>query len=540
MSYIYSLQKNFPNELNLDQLTTLIGSSNIQQFLSCINIIDDNVEIMFNSTLDSDDLNTLNTLISQYVYAENAKINLITTGTYGTNVDVTIAPTSNRILVLPNISENLSKSHNTIVDVNGGGDYISISDAFKDGKISIFVRSGIYVETNDIIIPDRGKIEGEANGKVIIVFLGPYSMKIDGSNGNKEISGLINITKDSNDITGVETKFTKISIGDFIMIGNSYYTINNIIDDTHLTILEKYCGRTMTEQTYMAQSMISGVNINNIIISSSTTIGLFIRAVRYMTIKDIAVDGCYENIKIMDSGDSCIDTMIIANGKNVGISIDNCLDILCNSLNIFNNIGCGIKIHGNCNCIILNACSCTCNGNSGFYVDDTSNCINFTDCIAKQNASKGFEMTTNTDNIIIENSISQHNDGTGMYLDGSHNIISDCVIEYNNGNGLNPGNHGIVQGCQLRGNMNNGIFLDFRHDTVICNNRCSENGENGIYNNGDNNILSVNRCMSNTECGIKISKTSSNNIITSNNLSGNIENNFNDLGIGTINSNNII
>jgi len=191
-NYIYNITDDFTNatKVNSNQLQSEINADyNISVNVSYINQVKDtnNVEVFFPTALSPSQKTALDSLVSSYTYT---------------------APVQPSKVV----------SHQVVVsnDPNNPGDYSSISEAFDAGEESVLVRHGIYYESSDIIIQDAGQLSGEIQGKTIIVFTGPYSIKIDGSGGVKEDIGTISITHNTDIVTGVGTTFTNLSSEQFI------------------------------------------------------------------------------------------------------------------------------------------------------------------------------------------------------------------------------------------------------------------------------------------------------------------------------------
>lgn len=557
-TYTYSITSDFGGNLNPSQLVSQITNNiTITTSLSHINTDSDVVHIVFDSTLSPPELSELNSLISSYAYLESPKLVFETSGDFGTVANINISQTENRTLFLPDVSDTIlgqtntatlsgktilcsantvSKSQQTIVDLSGNGDFTLLSAAIAAGRTSILIRSGTYVETTDINIPNKATIIGEANGQVAIVFVGAYTMKIDGSGGVKETTGTISISNNSSSVSGSGTTFTNLSPGAYILIGNNFYEIGSIQSDTALTLTMNYIGNNVSDDEYLAQNMLTGITVQNLIIANSSSTGLFIRAVKHTTVRSVSVTGCSPNILVEDSGDSSLNTMIVSNGTGHGVNVRSSYDFVCNTLNIFNNTGNGLNISGKTLCTDIVGLSITCNGGCGINAEDTSSCLLIRGTVSKQNFVDGIHTTSTTSELDIKGCIIVSNGSNGISCEGYKNIVANCVIEKNGGYGIDAGDKGIVQGNQCNDNGGVGIIIS-ENNNIIFGNRCVEN-TTGILCSSSNNIVNSNNCYVN-DIGINISVSAVDTIVTNNQINGNTTSNYINNGTGTINNNNI-
>lgn len=512
-SYTYTISGDFTNASQVNINTLQIDVTNdatVSVDLDYITHSGDDITIQFPSALSAGQKTGLDDLISAYTY-------------------VAIPPPT----VSPEYQAVVSQ------DVNYPGDYTTIGAAFSAGKISVFVRSGTYVETSDINIPDRGKIMGETNGQVIVVLAAGCSLRADGSGGTKEVNGTISITHNTTAVTGSGTTFTNLSVGNFILIGNSYFQIDTITNDTSLDLVDTYAGKTVSGHTYIAQAMLTGVYIENLIIANSSDVGLYLRGLRHGAAINVAIIGCTPNMQMVDCGDCSFRTIISSSGTGIGVTFENCVDIIIDTANVYNNTTQGIVVRGTCSNILLDSCSCTCNTSHGICIEDTSKSISLTDCIIKQNNGKGVHTTTSTTHIVADSCFSSDNNSDGISLVGTGNIISDCIINDNGGSGIICSTNSILQGNQCVSNTTHGIDMIDSNTCIIGGNICSSNSSDGINCTGDNNNIFGNICKSNTGSGVEITSAGNNNIVTGNQLSGNTGTNLVDSGTGTVTANNI-
>lgn len=507
VTYTKSLSTDFGSSLDPNKLKNDLNS-NVTITKTCYSVINtgDDVNILFSETLSGAEQTEMDTVCSNHT---------------------------------PRTFNETSGLYDAIIDSKFLGDYTSLAEAFSNNKSSVYIRTGTYIESSDIVLPNRGKIIGEAIGEVYIFLTNGAKIISDASSGNKETAGTISITHNTTTVTGSGTTFTNLNVGDFILISNNFYEIESITNNTSMELKDTFRGNTLSGESYMAQNMYSGINIENIIVLNSSGVGIYLRGIRHSVINSVAITGCSPNLQIIDSGDSSLQTIISSHGTGDGIEINNCYDILCTTGNIYNNTSNGVSIKGNSNCIIFESCTCTSNGNYGFSIEDTVNNTKLIDSIAKNNLSKGINTTINTNNIIINSCNILNNGGNGIELSGNTNIITSSICNNNQVNGISVDSESVIQGNQCKNNTTNGIYI-INNDCTISGNRCINNTQDGIHSTGDDNVINSNICKNNTGNGIEITSTANNNIVTSNILTSNTGTNYVDSGTNTSSNNNIM
>jgi parallel beta-helix repeat protein len=502
--YVYSISSDFNGNLVAHELQQNIGSASIEPECTSINTDDDVVDIWFASALSTEEQTTLTGVVASYI---------------------------------PYVV-NTAAIFDATVDSKYAGDYTSVAAAFADGKLSVFVRDGIYVETSNIIIPDGGQLVGESQGNVKLVMVANNSVVLDGSGGVKESSGTVTATLDSKTVVGVGTTFTNLSPGDSIVLGSNFYLIASIVDATNLLLVYTYRGKTISGISYIAQTMKTGCKVSNIVIANSSTTGLYLRGIKHSSVTGVAITGCSPNIEIYDSGDSSIRELINMHSSGNGMVAENIYGMMFNTLDIFNASDNGIELKGNNYSNIFDSC-CFCNNKTmGFNISGTTVSTNITDNVIKNNGSVGFSCAAASTDLIFDGCSLAENGDVGMNINGTNNIISSCLIEKNKGDGINGGADCVITGCQIKNNEGNGIHysaptdnctitgnrilantidgIDIVSDNcVISNNIVAENSANGIDIDGSNNtIVGNNVCMSVN--GIVVSATSTETLINSN------------------------
>lgn len=555
-SYNYTISGDFTNATQVDSaaLQTIIdGNATVSVNTDYINQTGDNVTIFFPSALSAGQKTELDSVVDAYTYVD--------------------------------IKSRVSDTFEAVVSNNSNypGDYTSIAAAFSDGANSVYVKNGVYFETSDIDIPDGGQLIGEACAKVIIYFIGACSVKIDGSGGISETSGTIAVTSGSNQITGTSTLFTNSSVGEFVLLGTNYFEIKSIESNTSLTISNTYKGAPLNGFNCCAQAMYTGNKIENLLITNSSSVGLYVRGVRHGGIKSIAVGSCGSNVELIDSGDMSIVELISSNSGGAGVKIENCMSMSFNTLNILNSDSHGIYFTGTGVNNVIESSATENNGGFGYCISDSTKSISISDNVIRFNNGGGVDIGVNTNAISVNTCTISDNNLNGINTAGDNTVISGCFINDNSAIGVLCGISSILEGnhitdngtigiqipsskdnCVVDGNKvrNNGIIgLDIignqttvegnviinnggnginvaGNDCIISDTICVGNGGKGIYVTGDDNIISSNRVKTSTGSGVEVHTGATDNIVSSNNIKNNTGADYVDNGTSTLASSN--
>ncbi len=408
-----------------------------------------------------------------------------------------------------------------IVNSNGTEDYVTIGQAITAGCTRICVRAGTYTESSNIVIPNGGAIIGESVGAVTINLTGGASLNIDGSGGTKETAGTISVANASNAIVGVGTTFTNLSAGQFIRLGQEFYEIATITNATNIVLTRVYQGIALTGESYVAQAMFTAVELSNLILSGSSSTGLFIRAARISSFEDILVRDCTPNIRFEDSNAFSISGVTSNNSTGNGVEVASCYAISINALYSYNASSVALSLSGDCQGVIIDSSVLNNSNSTGVDVGDTCTNINLTDCIITNNNGKGINSTPGTGFIIMNACTVQQNGDDGIDFDGGTNTVNDCIIDSNAGFGIEAGNGGIIQGNFISNNTDNGVSLMSDNDVTVTGNQIVGNTGKGVNCNQDREVISGNIIRDNTEEGIDVGNSSSEIVITNNVIENN-------------------
>lgn len=480
--------------------------------------------------------------------------------------------------------ESGKSGYDAVVNYDGEGDYTSIAEAFNAGEINVTVARGIYQETQDIRIPSGGSLYGVSPGAVIIDFGNSASSIIIDGSSRQESDGKVTVFNDSKAVKGIGTRFTNLQVSDYIKLGTSYYRIGGIINDTNLVLRFKYKGVSLINIEFVAQSMIMGCKISNIIVTNTASEGIKFNQCIGVSIREVLMEYCgdvtHPNLNIKCSAELSIIGLIVSASKNKGILIDSSSLISITTTLIKDCDGHGIY-NKNSTDIIIDDSMVNQNNGNGIHIDETSSRINITDTILSQNKLSGMSSIFGSELIAISNCTCSGNGELGVNFLGINNMVENSVIKDNlldgvlvgdsgsisnnnivgnNKSGINSDNcnhctitgniiynnlmygvdcglSNIISGNRIYNNMNGIIVKNNRNEVIISGNNLSDNGDTGIDIYSDDVVLTTNISFRH-KYGIHIQSTANDTIVTSNNLKNNTINALLNSGVDTVSSSN--
>jgi hypothetical protein len=401
-------------------------------------------------------------------------------------------------------------------------DYILPSAAFAAGATSVFVKSGTYVETADVLIPNAGALIGE-DGYVDIYLDNGFKVKVD-AGPNKETAGTISVTNGTTAVTGVGTSFTNLFPNDWISLDDVFYKILSITDSTNLTLVNTYNGRTLSGATYVAQTMFEHCLIQNISIHGEGAVGsgVLLRAALHTHLEKLIIETCENNLQIVDCGFVSLTEVESTSGTNDGIEIDGGFSLSMLACQFVNNGANGVELLNSTHGVIIDSCFANSNDIDGITVTTGASEIALSDCIVDHNNLKGINTNSGTSSCVIDGCLIRDNGGDGVDFDGLDNIITSCVVEDNGGVGIQGGNDGVITSNHIHSNTGNGITLGVDAGCVITSNHMESNGGIGLQIvSGDNNIVIGNHITGNTGDGLNIGSGAASTRVDNNHISGN-------------------
>lgn len=450
---------------------------------------------------------------------------------------------------------NLTKIRNyydAIVDSNGTADFTTINAAFTAGHKTLFVRDGTYTETANIVMPDGGQLVGEST-KNVIINLGTFSLRADGNAGTFQATGTVSINYNTNTVTGAGTTFTALNAvgtNTYIILGQNAYLVSSVTNDTQLVISSVFKGKTLASVSYRAMKMLSSNIVRDITINSSTTTGVYFRAVKGGDIRNVVVQGCVNGFELNDCCDVILSTCRSINNSGEGFLLNNTTACSLVQSQAFNCTLNGISLTNiNKNLIMDSIESCN-NGLDGIDMAGTAANTQITAAILNGNFVNGCEVGATITSTVFEGCAASFNGQDGISSTGVNIIIGSCDLSTNTRFGVKTGNNTTISDCQIYSNGSHGVDLGNNSKCSVVSNYIFSNtgyginltniditisGNNiisnsvGIYMAGaDRCSLTGNNIISNTNQGIYISGSAILNTIVGNMLK------YNNVGIQTV------
>jgi parallel beta-helix repeat protein len=402
-------------------------------------------------------------------------------------------------------------------------EYSTIQAAFANPTVkNVLVRGKepYRLITSSIIIPKNGSLTGETQGSCKLVLYPGVSIICDGSENVNINNGTLSIVHNSITVTGIDTSFitSNVQPGYNILIGPSYYTVASIQSETSLRLAEVYMGSNITDQTYRCHPQGLGASIRNLIVIGSGTspynVPCFIlRGLYNATLFGVACKGGKPNFVIDRCGPMCILGGASQTSVGVGISIQSCVSILMFAFNISNCLSHGIDVTGRSSALILKALTMAGNQGHGIYIHGDSIGVDVEGGKISYNQLDGVFADESTSNIMISKVESKYNNGCGMNLLGTKNIISICNAAYNASHGANVDNYANVSNSEFIYNGADGLNLVYASKSIISSNLIEYNANSGVRIAGDENIVSNNQLRNNGEYGVSIESGTRNTLV---------------------------
>ena len=236
-------------------------------------------------------------------------------------------------------------------------------------------------------------------------------------------------------------------------------------------------------------------------------------------------------LQIDSSGNYVNDNTVRGNGDNYIIAADNQVNLLLCEVPDTINFACTVKFAGsltttghglivNADNVIIDLAghsltgpgSGTTYGTYGIYMDGRSNVEikngtirNFGGAgITEQSADGNNHRVINVRVIDNGQALGAY---SGIFLMGSNNLVKDCIVDTNNGDGISVyGKGSRIIGNTCLYNSYKGIYAVL--DNSVTGNTCNNNGDDGIYV-GTGSSVTDNTCFGNSDDGIYVGTGSS-------------------------------
>ena len=413
-------------------------------------------------------------------------------------------------------------------------DYTLPSAAFAAGASSVFVRSGTYVETANVVIPNGGRLSGQITG-TIIDLSGGFTVTVDGS-ARRIDTGTIAFTNGLTAVVGTGTTFTTLNAGDFIAIGAVFFEIATITDATNLDLVETWEGRTRSTFPLLGTSMFSEVIIEDICFLGATATGLNINAVRNGVFRNLVVLSCLDNILLNDCGSLAFDTCRSAYSGVDGVNVLTSRTIRFDQCHFENNVQIGADVQTGSLAVKFTGCEFDGNGVDGCQVGGNATDVQLVACGSKNNAAKGVDITAGTARVIVVGGTIEFNGGVGVDLSGAQCTLTGAQIGNNGGDGVVSGNENTIAGNRIHDNVGDGIAMAGDTNVTVSGNTIDTNGSDGISvtgGGGSDNSFIGNQIFDNTGTGLNI-VAGSDMVVSGNKVANNTAAQIVDSGTDTV------
>lgn len=329
-----------------------------------------------------------------------------------------------------------------------GGDYTTIQAALAANNKTILVRNGTYTLDSNITITRSGTvIIGESrNGVIIDCNNAAYGIKAEV--GSLYAAGTVSINNGSSTVTGTGTSWST-NLSDvsraYILLDDVWYKISSIPNNTTITLLYAYKGKSIFDSIYKAGYILKDIRIENLTIANYVSIGN--GAISFFGVVDASIKNC--------AADNC---------NGYGLKCRSCHNIqILNGLFTYNRSA-GIYIEYS-NHIYASGNYCLNNIEQGMTFKNSKRCAIFGNhCL--NNTLNGIDLDSSNNNNLTNNICSGNARGIRMY-----------VSHYN-----------TINANQCLDNREDGIWL---------------------AGNSDRNPIIGNTCMSNSYYGVNIEESSS-------------------------------
>lgn len=328
----------------------------------------------------------------------------------------------------------------------------------------ITLRNGTYLENADITIPSGVSLQGESFGGVTIVFQGAFAIKSTGTGAYS--TGTIAITPGSDTVTGTDTLWSaNLTTSHKIRINGIPFAIESIDSDTSLTLVNAYVGAPVSGASYLASVFVEKVEIQNIVVISSSDKGIVMNYVDLPTIKNVV---CPAGFYSIGSSRIITEQFIVESAAGSGFVMQSTYFI-----NMTRSIATNCGNHGfelsDCDGVVFT--SCPSNGNAGNGMDIDS-CGTIAVVISQTSGNTNGIKAINSDvQIISSNTSGNSSDGVNMSDSASECIISNSISNGNGAYGINIEDpscaNNRITGCQLLGNSTGDINDSGTNTTII-------------------------------------------------------------------------
>ncbi len=331
---------------------------------------------------------------------------------------------------------------NTVYDCVVPDDHALPSAAFGAGCTSVFVRKGTYIEQDNVDVPSNGLLHGEPGS--ILDLVGGYSVRM-GNQDRLETAGTVSITAGNADVSGSGTVFSNLQVGDFILLGGSYFQIAAIADDLNLQINQLYRGEDISSQPMIGQSMDTQCQIRGVTLTRAPNSALVLNQVLQASLLDV---------EVRESGSS----------TEAGIQVTRSGEVILDGDRVSGCVTDGVRFSGSNGGEVSESLISNC-GRDGVLIDGSQGIR--LDLQSRGHGRHGILVASTSGPAVISHCILAENRGAGVIL-GADSVAVGCVVHGNGDGGIRTGGN---SGCSVTGNRvfeNGGVGIAVEPGSEDC------------------------------------------------------------------------
>ena len=345
--------------------------------------------------------------------------------------------------VLKAVNSNISQQQITLTP--GANIQNALNTLNANGGGILFLQSGFYPCTNNLVVGSNVTIQGEAPFNTIIDFQATGNgIVIQGS--NPYTTGTVSITKNSSSLTGSGTTWTSAMNGQYVFLQGTWYQIQKVTSTTALTLVLEYSGTTLSGSGYAISTPTIGSQLLNFTVQNSTGTGIAVNYSQYIEFNNLLVQGCGTGMSTnytatilcnnslflgcnyglyfyqsydLNFTEFQVDTTYVGSGIVINYSSQSSfINFACNScaadgINLTNatsmtftdfeidyNIGNGVHLNAGCALCTFDAGDLSFNGAIGFRVTSAFN-IWCTNTSVQPNGTYGIQIDNSTSQYIV-------------------------------------------------------------------------------------------------------------------------------------------
>lgn len=519
----YALAGDFGSQVDIKQLEEEIKADaaipTAVQGVS-VNANTDTVQITFASTLDTAEKTALDALVAAYVFSP----------------------------MVPQASASMPG----VVAADGSGHFTTVAAAFNAGFRQVVVKAGEYKETETVVIPPFGSLEGLAPEITVLDFsTAPAGLAaaitVDGSAGAPVYAtGTLDATHNSATLTGTGTAFVTSGVqpGWSVVLGDDYHEILSVDSDTSLTLTDVYRGPSVSgKPTKILLMLTRHCLLKNFSVNNAPNTAVHINSARHVMLERVHVrsnGGGADALCVVNSGHVSFLGCDVVGAANHGMVVDGSLHTSIYHTNLQNAGGHGMAVQGMACCTLLQHVRASGNGSSGVLVTGGSMHTSVSKLSAKHNTLHGLHVDGNARHSTVTRSVLSANHTAGAHLAGPQSSLSHSTVAENVSVGIEcAADQQQVHHNSIRGNGGDNVRVASSENHVE-GNHILDGSASGVFvqANALRNMIQGNTIKGNAAYGLSLHADADDAIVTGNQFESNATANVDVNSLSAVISNN--